>query len=50
MVQACDRARPGRNISWPRGWPVYGADDPSRAVQALRAQAEKVTAHAAWTR
>jgi hypothetical protein len=32
------------------GWPVYGADDPSRAVQALRAQAEKVTAHAAWTR
>ncbi|HUK72440.1 MAG TPA: ribulose-phosphate 3-epimerase [Streptosporangiaceae bacterium] len=27
---------------------VYSADDPARAVQALRAQAEHATAHAAW--
>src|ERR1700751_5645405 len=30
------------------GSAVYGADDPARAVQALRAQAEQATAHAAW--
>src|ERR1700677_214465 len=30
------------------GTAVYGADDPARAVQALRAQAERATAHAAW--
>ena len=30
------------------GSAVYGADDPARAVQALRAQAERATAHAAW--
>jgi len=32
------------------GSAVYGADDPARAIQALRAQAERATAHAAWTR
>jgi ribulose-phosphate 3-epimerase len=32
------------------GSAVYDADDPARAVQALRAQAERATAHAAWTR
>jgi ribulose-phosphate 3-epimerase len=32
------------------GSAVYGADDPARAVQALRAQAERATAHAAWAR
>jgi ribulose-phosphate 3-epimerase len=31
------------------GAAVYGSDDPARAVQALRAQAERATAHAAWT-
>jgi len=31
------------------GSAVYGSDDPVRAVQALRAQAERATAHAAWT-
>ena len=31
------------------GSAVYSADDPGRAVQALRAQAERATAHAAWT-
>ena len=31
------------------GSAVYGSDDPARAVQALRAQAERATAHAAWT-
>ena len=30
------------------GSAVYGADDPARAVQALRAQAERATTHAAW--
>jgi ribulose-phosphate 3-epimerase len=30
------------------GSAVYGADDPARAVQALRAQAQRATAHAAW--
>ena len=30
------------------GAAVYGSDDPARAVQALRAQAERATAHAAW--
>lgn len=30
------------------GSAVYGADDPGRAVQALRALAERATAHAAW--
>ena len=30
------------------GSAVYGSDDPTRAVQALRAQAERATAHAAW--
>src|SRR6201985_3809970 len=30
------------------GSAVYGADDPARAVQALRAQAEPATAHASW--
>jgi ribulose-phosphate 3-epimerase len=30
------------------GSAVYGADDPAKAVQALRAQAEQATAHAAW--
>jgi ribulose-phosphate 3-epimerase len=30
------------------GSAVYGADDPAHAVQALRAQAERATAHAAW--
>ena len=32
------------------GSAVYSADDPARAVQALRAQAEQATAHAAWVR
>ena len=32
------------------GSAVYGADDPARAVQALRTQAERATAHAAWVR
>ena len=31
------------------GSAVYGAADPAAAVQALRAQAERATAHAAWT-
>src|SRR5499427_5343531 len=31
------------------GSAVYGADDPARAVRALRDQAERATAHAAWT-
>jgi len=30
------------------GSAVYGSHDPARAVQALRAQAERATAHAAW--
>ena len=30
------------------GSAVYSADDPARAVQALRAQAEQATQHAAW--
>jgi len=30
------------------GSAVYGAEDPARAVQALRAQAEQATIHAAW--
>jgi ribulose-phosphate 3-epimerase len=30
------------------GSAVYDADDPARAVQALRAQAERATARAAW--
>jgi ribulose-phosphate 3-epimerase len=30
------------------GTAVYGSDDPARAVRALRAQAERATAHAAW--
>ena len=37
-----------RTCSWPAS-AVYGSDDPARAVQALRAQAERATAHAAWT-
>jgi ribulose-phosphate 3-epimerase len=32
------------------GSAVYSADDPARAVQALRAQAQQATAHAAWAR
>jgi ribulose-phosphate 3-epimerase len=32
------------------GSAVYGSDDPGRAVQALRAQAERATAHATWGR
>src|SRR5437773_1393886 len=32
------------------GSAVYGSDDPGQAVQALRAQAERATAHAAWVR
>ena len=32
------------------GTAVYSADDPGRAVKALRAQAERATAHAAWAR
>jgi ribulose-phosphate 3-epimerase len=32
------------------GSAVYSADEPSSAVQALRAQAEQATAHAAWAR
>src|SRR6266849_5876726 len=32
------------------GSAVYGSDDPARAVRALRAQAERATAHAAWVR
>jgi len=31
------------------GSAVYDSDDPARAVQALRAQAERATAHAAWS-
>jgi ribulose-phosphate 3-epimerase len=31
------------------GSAVYGADDPAAAVQALRGQAERATARAAWT-
>jgi ribulose-phosphate 3-epimerase len=30
------------------GSAVYGADDPAEAIRALRGQAEKATAHAAW--
>jgi ribulose-phosphate 3-epimerase len=32
------------------GSSVYSADDPATAVQALRAQAERATAHATWAR
>jgi ribulose-phosphate 3-epimerase len=32
------------------GSAVYSADDPGRAVQSLRVQAERATAHAAWAR
>ena len=32
------------------GSAVFGSDDPAAAVQALRAQAERATAHAAWHR
>jgi ribulose-phosphate 3-epimerase len=32
------------------GSAVYGADDPAQAVRALREQAERATAHAAWSR
>jgi ribulose-phosphate 3-epimerase len=32
------------------GTAVYSAGDPGRAVKALRAQAERATAHAAWAR
>src|SRR6204780_1678170 len=32
------------------GSAVYGSDNPAGAVQALRAQAERATAHAAWHR
>ncbi|MBV9383063.1 MAG: ribulose-phosphate 3-epimerase, partial [Streptosporangiaceae bacterium] len=32
------------------GSAVYGADDPARAIQALRAQAERATAGSAWAR
>jgi ribulose-phosphate 3-epimerase len=32
------------------GSAVYHADDPARAVQALRSQAERATAHASWSR
>jgi ribulose-phosphate 3-epimerase len=32
------------------GSAVYSADDPGRAVQELRAQAEQATTHAAWTK
>lgn len=32
------------------GSAVYDADDPAAAVQALRQHAERVTAHAAWSR
>ena len=32
------------------GSSVYSADDPAAAVQALRAQAERATAHATWAR
>lgn len=41
-----------RHISTPAGFVagpvVYGSDDPVRAVQALRAQAERAVAPAAW--
>ena len=30
------------------GWAVYSSDDPAKAVQALRAQAERATAAATW--
>jgi ribulose-phosphate 3-epimerase len=30
------------------GSAVYGADDPAKAVQALREQASRATAHSAW--
>jgi ribulose-phosphate 3-epimerase len=30
------------------GSAVYGADNPAEAVRALRGQAERATAHAAW--
>jgi ribulose-phosphate 3-epimerase len=32
------------------GSAVYGADDPAQAVNALREQAERATAHASWAR
>ena len=32
------------------GAAVYSADDPGRAVQALRTQAERATAHASWAK
>jgi ribulose-phosphate 3-epimerase len=32
------------------GSAVFGADDPARAVRALHEQAERATAHAAWSR
>ncbi len=31
------------------GSAVYGSADPVAAIQALRAQADRATAHAAWT-
>jgi ribulose-phosphate 3-epimerase len=32
------------------GSAVYGSEDPARAVQGLRAQAERATAHATWVK
>jgi ribulose-phosphate 3-epimerase len=46
-VQRCAAA--GADV-FVAGSAVYGADDPAKAVQALREQAERATASAAWAR
>jgi ribulose-phosphate 3-epimerase len=46
-IERCAAA--GANV-FVAGSAVYSADDPARAVQALRAQAEQATAHADWAK
>jgi ribulose-phosphate 3-epimerase len=47
-VQTIERCADAGADVFVAGSAVYGADDPGRAVQALRAQAERATARAAW--
>jgi ribulose-phosphate 3-epimerase len=49
-VQTIERCAEAGADVFVAGSAVYSADDPARAVQALRAQAEQATAHAAWSR
>ena len=46
-IERCAAA--GANV-FVAGSAVYSADEPARAVQALRAQAEQATAHADWVK